>query len=293
MLGTAVLVHQYAQQVGAVVGTMATQYQDLVRLQTDFALAAAVPPAPEAEQAALPLDPDWRVVELRDLTFAYGDAPALHGIDLTLARGRRIALIGESGCGKSTLLRVLAGLYGRQPVRIQVDGRERPDLGHLGAAATLIPQEAEIFEGTLAHNVTLGLDHGEAELARAVQAAALAPMLAGLPGGLEAPVEERGANFSGGQRQRIALARGFLAAAGSGLILLDEPTSSLDPDTEQRVYDALMAHFPDACIVSAIHRLHLLERFDTVVAMDGGRIVDVGTPATVLARRAVVPRAAA
>jgi ABC-type transport system involved in cytochrome bd biosynthesis fused ATPase/permease subunit len=99
--------------------------------------------------------------------------------------------------------------------------------------------------------------------------------------GLEAEVAERAANWSGGQRSRIALARGVLAARGSALVLLDEPTAHLDPATESAVYDNLFEEFSDACIVSSVHRLHLLERFDDVLLMQSGRLV-AQAPAEVL-----------
>src|SRR5690606_10483459 len=100
--------------------------------------------------------------------------------------------------------------------------------------------------------------------------------------GLEVAVAERAANWSGGQRARVALARGILAAQGSSLVLLDEPTASLDPKTESEVYDNLFATFADACVVSSIHRLHLLDRFDEVLVMHDGRLVAQG-PAAMLA----------
>jgi ABC-type multidrug transport system fused ATPase/permease subunit len=98
-------------------------------------------------------------------------------------------------------------------------------------------------------------------------------------------VSERGVNLSGGQMQRLALARGVLAAGRSSMLLLDEPTSSIDPVTEALIYENLFAAFADACIVSSIHRLHLLPRFDVVVLMAEGRVVDAGPLAGLLARQ--------
>lgn len=290
MLGTAVLVHQYAQQAGQVVGTMALHYQELVRYHTDFGGAAEIMDAAEDDTAGATVEPGWREIAVEGLSFAYADATGarkggLEDVSLTFRRGQRVALVGESGSGKSTVMRVLAGLYRPDAATFRVDGAPRPDLHHLGPVATLIPQEPEIFESTLAHNVTLGLDYPAEEVARAVALAELHPVLAKLPQGLDTPVEERGANLSGGQRQRLALARGILAARGSGLVMLDEPTSSLDPATESRLYDTLLAEFTGACVVSSIHRLHLLDRFDLVVLMADGHVVDQGTLAELLSRQ--------
>jgi len=110
-------------------------------------------------------------------------------------------------------------------------------------------------------------------------------VLAGCPAGLATEISERGVNLSGGQKQRLALARGILAAGDSALLMLDEPTSSVDPATEARIYAALFAAFPDACLVASVHRLHLHERFDRVVLMEQGRIVDVGSLAELLDRQ--------
>ena len=112
-------------------------------------------------------------------------------------------------------------------------------------------------------------------------------------GELDTPLSERGFNLSGGQRQRLSLARGVLAASGSSLLLLDEPTSALDATTEGRVLDRIAAAFPDACVIASIHRLSLLDRFDTVLLMEAGRIVDAGPREALLARRPLLQKLAA
>jgi len=286
LLGSAVMVYQYAQQAGGVVGNMAGNYQDFVNYQIDLAgideiaAASALLPAP----ASIPRD--WREIGVGELSFSYADPRSEHAtladIALTLRRGERIALVGESGSGKSSLLRVLAGLYVAPRAIFTIDGVARADLAHLGAIATLAPQDPEIFEESIAHNLTLGIDHAPAAIRRACDLAAFAPVIEALPAGLETSIVERGLNLSGGQKQRLALARAILAAAGSSLLLLDEPTSSLDPATEARVYANLLSAMPDACVVSAIHRLHLLDRFDRVALMSEGRIVAIGTAAELL-----------
>ncbi len=278
MLGNAVMVFQYAQQAGGVVSNMAGNYQDLITWNSDFALAAPLIGAPEPVRPEGGVPEDWREIRIEGLSFAYGGGCSENGIEdlsLALERGQRIALVGDSGAGKTTLLRVLAGLYPADEGRIEIDGVASP-VRDLRAIATLVPQDPEIFAGTIGHNITLGVDHAPEEIERACDIAGFTPVLAHLPFGLATNIAERGVNLSGGQKQRLALARGVLAARHSSLLLLDEPTSSLDPENEARVYENLLAAFPDACVISAIHRLHLLRRFDAVAFMAGGRIACFG-----------------
>ncbi|HVK73882.1 MAG TPA: ABC transporter ATP-binding protein [Kofleriaceae bacterium] len=288
LVGTAVMVHQYAQQIGTVVGSMAQHWGELVRQQTDIASADAIlaaTPRSSADAVGEREHAGWQTIRLEAVSLRHpGGAQALDGVELELRRGARVALVGPSGAGKSTLLRVLAGLYPADHVRIHIDGRVT-DLRDLSSLAVLVPQEPEIFESDVRANLTLGVARSDAAIAGACEVACLAPVLDTLPGGLDAVITERGANLSGGQRQRLALARGLLAAAPASLILLDEPTSSIDPVTEARIYDGVLASMTDACVVSSIHRLHLLPRFDTIVLLDHGRVVDAGSLDELLARQ--------
>jgi ABC-type bacteriocin/lantibiotic exporter with double-glycine peptidase domain len=227
---------------------------------------------------------------VRDLTFrhacARGGAPALEQLGFGLERGKRYALIGASGSGKSTLMRVIAGLYTAERIALTLDDgpihvspAEAAQL--LRARATLIPQDAEVYEGTLGEN--LGLCESVAgppvatAYAAALEAACATDFVQPTARGLEAPLTERAANWSGGQRSRVALARGILAACASDIVLLDEPTASLDPATEARVYTNLFAAFADACVISSVHRLSLLDRFDEILIMREGRLVAQGS----------------
>jgi len=115
-------------------------------------------------------------------------------------------------------------------------------------------------------------------------------VLAATGSDLDTPISERGFNLSGGQRQRLCLARGVLAAQHSSLLLLDEPTSALDAATESRVLQRIASAFPQACIVASIHRLSLLDRFDTVVLMEAGRVLDAGPRDAVMARQPLLRR---
>ncbi len=286
LVGTAVMVHQYAQQIGSVVSSMAGNWTDLVKRQTDIACAdpildASPKPFPEAD----PAHAAWQTIRIGGAVLRHPNgARGLDGVDLELRRGKRIAVVCGSGAGKSTLLRVLAGLYPADRIAISIDGHATA-LQDLATLAVLVPQEPDIFDAEVRANLTMGVPRDDAAITRVCELACLQPVLEALPGGLSAQISERGANLSGGQRQRIALARGLLAAERASLVLLDEPTSSIDPVTEARIYEGVLASLGDACVVSAIHRLHLLTRFDTIVLLHAGRVVDAGTLDELLARQ--------
>ncbi len=288
LIGNVFMVYQYTQQAGGVISAIAAFYQTFTRQQVDFASAAPIQEV-DIDTSRLTLAPPevgdllkhWSTIELADLTFthlgSHSESPVLDNIQLRLKRGARLALVGESGSGKSTLMRALAGLYLPQHIHIRIDGRPAPDLHDLHDISTLIPQDAEIFEDTFRQNLTMGLDCPPSALVAAIKAARLQSLIQSLPEGIDTFIVERGANFSGGQKQRIALARGLIAARGSSVLFLDEPTSSLDAQTEALVHERIFRLFRDACVVSSVHRPHLLARFDEVAFMENGRIIDVGT----------------
>lgn len=290
LLGGVFMIYQYAQQTATVIGSMAGNFQSFARMHTDYRSAEPLLAAPQrADEAAERLDAGatWQELALRGLHWHYADSARGHGlraVDLQLARGQRVALVGASGGGKSTLLRVLAGLYPPASGQLLLDGQPQEWM-RLRNIATLIPQETEVFEASVRENLAFGLPRDDADLLAAVHTSAFDEVLAGLHGDLDTPLTERGANLSGGQRQRLCLARGVLSARGSSLLLLDEPTSALDPATEARVLDRIADAFPDACVVASIHRMSLLSHFDQIVVMEAGRVRDAGPREEVLARQ--------
>jgi ATP-binding cassette subfamily B protein len=292
LLGSLYMVWEYAQQAAGVISSIAAHFQTFARQHADYASAelirSSVPEAP----APMPTRPTgrWRHLTVRELTYHHTHArdgqPALERLAFRLERGKRYALIGASGSGKSTLLRVMAGLYQAERMAFSLDDgpthvSPADNALMLRARATLIPQDAEIYEGTLGENLGLcesilgppALD----AYAGALEAACATDFAQPTRQGLEAPIAERAANWSGGQRSRVALARGVLAACGSDIVLMDEPTANLDPQTEARVYTNLFATFADACLISSVHRLSLLDRFDEILIMREGRLVAQGS----------------
>jgi ABC-type bacteriocin/lantibiotic exporter with double-glycine peptidase domain len=292
-IGAIFMVQQYASRAAGVATDMAGRLQGLAQSRADFTSARTIFDAPHAAPAQ-PLPPHWRSLEIANLDFRHlgagGPTPSLALSSLTLRRGERVALVGASGSGKSTLMRVLAGLYAADRVEIVVDGVAHPAARNLAALATLVPQEADVFEGTVRENLDFGTDLPEPALQAAINGSGFDAALPGLPGGLAFALLERGSNLSGGQRQRLCLARGALAAGGSSLVFLDEPTSALDPLIEAQIHHRLAQTFPQACIVASVHRMSLLPHFDRVGLMDAGRLVDIGTLAELRERQPAFAR---
>ncbi len=289
LLGGLVTLLSYVTQFTGVFHNVAYLYNQVVQHNTNVETARHIATAyadhhrPEAVQ---PLPNRWQTLDLQGLTFFYPtektdelrQIPGLQNLAIKLHRGQRVAFIGESGSGKSTLLALLRGLYDPEPgATIRADGTLIIDFGAVSDTVTLFPQEPEIFENTIEYNITLGLPFDRAEVETVCRAAYFADVVTQLPNGFESSIKEKGVNLSGGQKQRLALARGILAARDSDIVLLDEPTSSVDPKTEAAIYDNLFAAFADKAVVSTLHRLHLLPRFDYVYVMQAGRIADEGT----------------
>lgn len=219
----------------------------------------------------------WKELDIRNLSFAYParmtrEIATLAGISLKVRHGERIALIGGSGGGKTTLLSLLRALHQPQHADVTVDGQPAA-FDALSGLTTLIPQDPEIFENTIRFNVSFGIDVPDGDILRALRLAEFMPVLEQLPNGLDTDIREKGVNLSVGQKQRLALARGLFAAENSDIILLDEPTSSVDLPAEERIFESIFAHFAGKTVVATLHRLHLLPKFDRIVYLEKGRVI--------------------
>jgi len=284
LAGTFFTLFDYLRRIGDSFYNFASQYGRVVRQAADLKSAKSILEDVETEilpAVDAPLPADWKRLSVRGLNFAYvteNKRQHLHNAAIDLERGKKVAIVGKSGSGKSTLLRLLRGLDTADSVTVTADGVTLPHkLRHFADATTLMPQDPEIFADTIRFNIAFGLDATEEEILECVALARFDEVLARLPLGLDTNIAERGINLSGGEKQRLALARGIFFARNSSLLLLDEPTSSVDAANERVIYDNLLKKFGDRCFVSTVHKLHLLEMFDIVYVLEDGKVVESGT----------------
>lgn len=290
MMGFVVMIFRYQMDLMNVFKELSIHYSDLVRMNTD--VRGLDPILKDIDQLAhIPqgaaVARDWHYFDIKHLAFHHGldkRGQIFDDIAFRVKRGEKIALIGTSGGGKSTLLNLLSGLYTPTYVNLVIDDVAFDSLEPLQAITTLIPQDPEIFENTIAFNITMDLPTEPEDITQAVKLAGFTSVLDTLPSGLDTDIREKGLNLSVGQKQRLALARGLFAARFSSLILMDEPTSSVDLPTERSILTQVIEAFPDAAMIVSLHRLHLLPQFDSIIMLSDGKLIAQGSTAELLAK---------
>lgn len=215
-------------------------------------------------------------IEVRDLHFAYRDEPVLDGLDLSIAPGEKVAIVGASGGGKSTLVQLLLGLYIPQSGSIRFGGSTLEEIGleRVREHVAVVLQQPALFNDTVRANLTLGRERSDEACWQALEIAQLAATVRALPLGLDSVVGRSGVRLSGGQRQRLAIARMVLASPQ--VVILDEATSALDAATEYALHQALARFLQGRTTLIIAHRLSAVKQADRVLVFDGGRIAEEG-----------------
>jgi ABC-type multidrug transport system fused ATPase/permease subunit len=266
------------------VSTLSDQYQNAIvsarRLHEVLAAHSTVPEKPDAQ--ALPPGPG--AVKFEHVTFGYHpDKPVLHEISFEVKGGSTVAVVGPTGAGKTTLVNLIARFYDPQKGRILVDGQDIRDLtlNSLRPEVAFVFQETYLFSATVADNIAYGKPHiTSGEIEAASRLAQAHEFIEELPKGYNTMLGERGASLSGGQRQRLAIARAIVQ--NPRILVLDDATASVDPETDDLIHRAMRFVMKDRTTFVIAHRISTVRRADLVIVLENGRITQMGTHAQLM-----------
>ena len=284
VLSTYFVVNGHLRNIGRQVRDLQRAVNELDDLVEILETAPQIPDAPDA----VPFAPDRGAVHFEAVRFAYANQPrpVFAGLDVQIAPGERVALVGPSGAGKTSFVKLVQRLHDVDAGAVRVDGQDVRSVtqASLRARIALVPQEPILFHRSLAENIGYarpGADREEIEAA--ARRARAHDFIARLPEGYETLVGERGIRLSGGERQRVAIARAILA--DTPLLILDEATSSLDSVTEHEIQAAIENLLEGRTAILIAHRLSTIRRVDRILVFEGGRIVEEGTHEALMARQ--------
>ncbi|MDD3175081.1 MAG: ABC transporter ATP-binding protein [Candidatus Nanoarchaeia archaeon] len=283
MLGTIFVLYTYVNRIADIFFHFAYRYSDIVKWRSQVWNSEEISNQftdYKKIQSNL-LSKPWNKLEIKNLNFSYdSNDKKLHltNVNLEIFKGQRIALVGESGSGKTTTLKIIRELYPINSGEIYIDKYLlEKGFKEISANISLIPQEPEIFTTTIKENITVGVNYPMFEIQKFSKMACFEEVIERLPNKYDSSIVEKGVNLSGGEKQRLALTRGLMASKDKEIILLDEPTSSVDSKNELEIYQNIFSTFKKKTILSSIHKLHLLYLFDKIYYFKKGKIVASGT----------------
>jgi len=288
-IGGLMIFLSYLRDMYAPIQGISANLAELASSSTGLTRAFAVlDEAPDIHDlpGAVPLPKPRGEIRFEGVDFAYAPGqPVLRGIDLRIAPGEKLALVGPTGAGKTTLAGLVLRFYDPQAGRVTIDGHDlrQVTVRSLREQVTLMLQEPILFRTSIRENIAFGAEASDEAIRQAARRAEAEPFILELPAGYDAVIGEDGGTLSGGQRQRLALARALLREAP--IVLLDEPTSSLDLGTEALVWKNVEHLLADKTAIVIAHRLSTARRADRIVVLEAGRIVELGTHDELLARR--------
>ncbi len=284
MIGTVYALYGYVQRISGIFYRFAYRYGEIVREGASVKNAEEISDEFKEKKKVKEIDLGgrWKELRIENLNFSYharkGSVLHLDNISLSIKRKEKIALVGESGSGKTTILKVMRELYEPKNVKVYLDGELlKDDFKAISSDITLVPQDPEIFSTTIKENITLGINHRLDYIKKFTNMACFTDVVNSLPKKFNSSIVEKGVNLSTGEKQRLALARGLMACEDKAIILLDEPTSSVDSKNELQIYHNIFKKFKRKTIISSIHRLHLLHLFDKIYYFKNGKIIASGT----------------
>jgi ATP-binding cassette, subfamily B, bacterial len=287
-LGTVYLVFYYSELLAKPIEKIRTQLEDLQKADASLERVRSLLATESAIQDGIgkPLPAGPLSVELRGMTFAYeeGGRSTIHDLELALAPGQTLGLLGRTGSGKTTLARLLLRFYDPQEGAVVLGGTDIRDckLSELRSRVALVTQNIEIMEGTVRDNLTL-FDESIADdrIREVLEELGLARWYETLPDGLDTMLGSGGGSLSAGEAQLLAFARVFLK--DPGLVILDEASSRLDPLTESRIEAAIDRLLENRTCIIIAHRLTTVQRADSIMILDQGRVLESGERETLAA----------
>lgn len=283
LIGTVYALYGYCLRITDLFFRFARMYGDILRQKAAVMNAEEI--ASEFSDIKKPesvkIDSNWKELKIEGITFSYHDTEQeahLNNISLNVKRGQKIALIGDSGSGKTTFLKIIRELYSPQKGKVYLDNNLlKNGFSSISSDIALIPQDPEIFSATIKENITVGITHKLSYIKKFTDMACFTSVIEKLPNKIDSYIYEKGVNLSGGEKQRLALSRGLMACEDKSIILLDEPTSSVDTKNEAIIFKNIFKEFQGKTIIASVHRLHLLSMFDYIYFFKSGKVMASGS----------------